>query len=147
MGGVVLLRLFESPRVRVGLALGWTLLILILCWMPTRDLGLARDDSRWLKIPHLDKLVHATLFGGFALLWFQVTSFRRSWPLIVAAGLFMAVGTEYVQGLPFVGRDADIWDGLADSVGLFLGTIGAVALKARWQTTRFGKLAKCPSPS
>lgn len=77
-----------------------------------------------------DKLHHA---AAFLLLTVLV---GRGWPrlgpialsaLMLAAG----IGIELIQGLPAIGRDADIWDVVADAVGIALGLV-----VLRWWATR-----------
>jgi VanZ family protein len=71
--------------------------------------------------PHgIDKLVHGSLFLALALSgsWAGV---RRG----VLAGLLLlyAAGSELIQALPGLQRDATIGDWLADSVGVLLGLL------------------------
>ena len=98
---------------------------MILCWMPTSGIGIQGNDSRYLRIPHLDKLVHAGIFVVFGWLWTIAVGGGRRGLAVLAAGLLLAVGTEVVQGLPMVGRDPDVWDGLADTIGVTIGTASA----------------------
>ena len=117
--------LATNRRLALALACVWTLVIMILCWMPTSGIEIQGDDSRYLRIPHLDKVVHAGMFALFGWLWtIAAGGGRRGWA-VLAAGLVMAVGTEVVQGLPMVGRDPDVWDGLADTVGVTIGIASA----------------------
>lgn len=118
------------PR-RTGLAgtmaWGWTALILVACWLPSRHVP--EDDLGGLefRIPHLDKVIHATLFAGFGYLWLMAG--RPGWIRAAglwAAGVALAVATELGQGLEVVGRDPTLGDGLADVVGLTLALGGTL---------------------
>jgi VanZ family protein len=107
---------------RVGLALAWTALILALCLTPSA--WLPRPEShgtRVFMIPHFDKIVHATLFAGFGLLWIGALVSPRRWVGVLIAGLLLSLGTEVLQAIPFIDRDPNLFDGLADAAGTFLG--------------------------
>jgi len=70
--------------------------------------------------PHgVDKLVHASLFAALALSgrWAGV---RRT-PLVALLVLYGA-GSEVVQGLAPLDRDASVGDWLADVTGILLGS-------------------------
>ncbi len=90
------------------LSLGWALLIVALCSIPGSQLQNATLLS-------LDKVGHFGMFFVGALLW--------TWPYrtgrVLAAGVALSVGTELYQGLaPFLGRRPDVFDVVADIVGL-----------------------------
>ncbi len=115
------------PR-RTGLATvlawGWTLLILLACWLPNRHMPVDETRGFHFHVPHLDKIIHATMFAGFGYLWMHAGRLGRGRALAVfGAGLCLAVLTELGQMTEFVGRDADWDDGLADLVGLGLALI------------------------
>lgn len=103
-------------------AILWTLLILVLCWTPRERLPTSESAPSFLKRIHADKVVHATIFAGFALLWRRAGS-AGSVPLIAASGVALGIITELGQGTSIVGRDADLWDGLADAAGVGLGLL------------------------
>ena len=104
-------------------AIIWTVLIFVICWTPSRNLPISEHAPSFLKLIHADKIVHATIFAVFGFLWRRGTTAPSS--IILAAGVALAVITELGQGTPFVGRDADVWDGLADILGLILGILSA----------------------
>jgi VanZ family protein len=107
---------------RKGLALAWTALILALCLTPST--WLPRSESHGpplFNIPHFDKIVHVALFAGFGLLWCGALRSPGRLTRVLIAGLIFAVATEVLQGLPFVDRDPDLVDGLADAFGVVLG--------------------------
>lgn len=83
--------------------------------------------------PHLfpwDKAEHFVTF--FVLTLLAAAAFPRV-PLVVLALWLSLFGCaiELVQALPFIHRDCDIWDWLADSVGI--GAALAPMLIARWR--------------
>jgi len=69
-------------------------------------------------IPHLDKVVHATLF----LLLAGTTHWRFGdrLPLLATVIAYGAL-SEVIQGVALPSRDGDVKDALADAVGALLG--------------------------
>ncbi len=96
-----------------------TLVLLVLCLYPKTWMPRGEEGPR--LIPHLDKLIHFSLFAGFGLCWLLAgPSLRPSRKRIVgvlATSFALAAGTELLQGLPQIGRDPDLLDALADVVG------------------------------
>jgi glycopeptide antibiotics resistance protein len=102
------------------LAVGWTLLILLLICIPARSV-----TEKLFLIPYIDKLIHLFLFGVFAFLWGKVSQKRHgrktySSHLIFIAGTLYSVFLELLQQLPFIGRTFDYYDMLANSAGACL---------------------------
>lgn len=130
MSGAEATRLDSPRRVWVGLALGWTALIVTLCLMPARWLGRVGVEEGFFRmpLPSPDKLVHFTLFAGFAALWTRAAWPRRVLGWVLAAGLALAIATELAQSLPVIARDGNLPDTLADTLGVAL---------AAWLTPRF----------
>ena len=86
-------------------------------------------------VPHADKLVHAAIFFGLAILtagW-RVTRFdspvKARW-VALALCLLYAAGDELTQLLTAT-RQADPWDFAADTVGTLLG-LAAFGPLLRW---------------
>ncbi len=124
------------PRAR--LAWFWTLVILVLCWIPRLILGATETVPKPFLVPNFDKLIHMGLFAVFAVLWMRVgSSGRRAW-WILAAGVALAVVTELGQMVPIVNRDCSIGDGVADSLGVIAGLVayGLAWLLAQRQAVR-----------
>jgi hypothetical protein len=113
----------ESRRriLRVLAAAGWTGVIMILCWIPGTVVHHIEDDSRWFKIPNLDKLVHGTIFVLFPIFWARLGTSRARFGWIFLGGLALAVLTEAVQTIAVIGRDGNLSDGAIDVVGLLIG--------------------------
>lgn len=105
---------------RAQFAWVWTGLIVAACLVPG---GWLPEESSTApgQIPHLDKFVHFGMFAAFAVLW------RRAGPgtgwgwRVLACGLCLAVATELAQAAPFIKRDSDPWDALADAAGVIAG--------------------------
>ena len=85
------------------------------------------DDSKGL-IPW-DKAKHFIVFYGLTFLATLALPKSRWWKIAVVL-LGFGVAIEILQGLPIIGRDADVFDVVADTlgVGFFLGPI----LVTRW---------------
>lgn len=99
-------------------------------------------------IPHLDKLIHAIMFGGLAgAIAFDNTRsrglLRPSKKVMLAAAAFSAFtggAIELLQDLMALGRGCDIYDFIADCTGVVVAfftapqAIAAVLKKFRRQT-------------
>ena len=89
------------------------------------------------KIQHIDKLIHAVMFGGLtgALLFdYHRNDPRRhqlTWRIIVAVACCVAafgIVDEMVQGLLNIGRPSDPWDILANCGGILIAVFTAPPL-------------------
>lgn len=90
----------------------WTLLIVLACTWPGRDLPRA-------PVLGFDKIVHAGMFIGWTGLWLLLFPQRKF--LLALLGLAFGVFLEfYQQWLPF-NRSFDWWDAAADGLGVVLG--------------------------
>jgi hypothetical protein len=79
--------------------------------------------------PGVDKVVHLSLFLVLALTGRWAGLPRGA----LAGGLVLyAAGSEVVQGLDVVGRDASVADGVADVIGVLAGLL-------LWQLARRGR--------
>ena len=84
-------------------------------------------------IPHIDKLIHAIMFGGFAgAMAFDYTrSHSLNRPpmgkMLLFAAISLAYGgiTEVLQDAMHLGRGADFYDFLADGVGVAVAVFTA----------------------
>ena len=109
----------SSPRLL--LAWGWTLVILVLCWTPSDKLPLDKAVPSFFAFQHLDKLVHFGIFAVFGVVWMRAVTSpgRAAW--VLAGGIALAVVSEVGQGLSIIARDPDVFDALADAVGVAAG--------------------------
>jgi VanZ family protein len=117
----------NAPGFRITMAVVWTAVILVLCWTPRQYVMEAEEKAPWFAIPNFDKFVHWGIFLVFAVLWLRTSGSRWKHVYVALAGVALAVITEVVQGLPQIGRDGSVNDGITDLIGLALG----LAL-ARW---------------
>ena len=100
---------------RILPALAWTVLVLVLCWIPGRWLGHEAPGGQ------SDKLAHAGMFAVFSWLWAWAVAPSMRTARILGAGLLLALVTEVGQAVPLIDRDADPLDALADSIGVGVG--------------------------
>ncbi len=100
------------------IAVLWTLLIFILCFLPGQDIP-------EIDIPLIDKWAHMLLFGVFTYIWHcTVPSGGTPYKLIlVLIALFMGWLVEYAQGHFIPNRSQDNVDTLADVIGGILGVM------------------------
>ena len=105
------------------LAILWTLLIFILCFIPGGEL----PD---VQVPFIDKWAHVILFGIFSFLWLCANPTRNIIFLIILLLITIFTGwlVEYIQGHYIPGRTLDDMDTLADSVGGFIGILAFCTL-------------------
>lgn len=100
------------------LAIGWTLLIFILCLIPANELPK-------VDVPFIDKWAHVVLFAGFSFLWLLAGPSTQFWRLLMLLGISIFIGwlVEYIQGNYVPGRYQDDMDTLADAVGGLAGIL------------------------
>jgi VanZ family protein len=94
----------------------WTVLIFILLCIPSS--GFSKGNL--VIIPHADKVVHFFLFCLFSFFW-KKTLKQEKIPLlslwIFSAGTLYGILLEFLQQLPFIQREFDMYDMLANSIG------------------------------
>jgi hypothetical protein len=117
--------------IRCAIAVGWTLTIMIVCWIPRVLLHEVEGDGTFYRLPNFDKLVHGWIFVVFAVAWLRALSGPRRMVVVFWAGLLLAIMTEAVQEVPVIGRDATLGDIVADSVGVLVG-LAITPLIAPW---------------
>ena len=101
----------SRPR---SLALGWSAAMLALCSIPGEDFGDLEDI-----LFSADKLGHIALFAVFGWLWLRAAPQRLG--AVVLGGVTFGIGIEIWQETVARGRGADVYDVVADLVGLALG--------------------------
>lgn len=103
----------------VLIAIVWTALILLACFIPGSSIPK-------VDIPLIDKWVHFLIFAIFTFLWYFVankTSIKNSIILICAATLLGYV-VEIIQGSGIVvNRSYETNDIIADSIGGIIGVV------------------------
>ncbi|WP_210466756.1 VanZ family protein [Rufibacter roseolus] len=116
-----------------ALALGWAVVILVLTLLPAQALP---PDPHW-DIISVDSLVHAILFGVQLLLLLYgflrdpaVLLGRRLVTIAFFSVVFFGIFVEVLQGSMGLGRQADPFDALCNTIGCFFG-LGIWALVPR----------------
>jgi VanZ family protein len=100
------------------LAIAWTLLIFILCFLPGSEI----PD---VDIPFIDKWMHLVLFGVFSFLWLCSAPNNNIFFLVSLFTITVFLGwlVEYIQGHYVSGRTQDNMDTIADAVGGLIGIV------------------------
>ncbi len=86
-----------------------------------------------VPILSFDKVVHVALFFGFAMLWLANYPTRRRDVFI--GGLIVGIAIEVLQNWLPIDRSGDLYDVVADTIGLLLA-LGVSTLLRRGATTR-----------
>jgi len=110
------------PRILIFLpGIAWFLVVLVLICLPGEDV----PEAPWMPIPDFDKLVHAGLFGGIVF-WFcmpfKKAGMQRRDKLhlffkLTIATILWGITTEFIQKFFIAGRQFDMLDWAADSLG------------------------------
>ncbi|MCU0340091.1 MAG: VanZ family protein [Spirosomaceae bacterium] len=90
------------------LALAWSLVILGLCSLPGKDV----PDLGW------DKLHHFGAFGIMSALWYWAKP-QHPWAVVRGLTLYGFFIEIWQHVLP-IGRTFDLWDGIADALGVIV---------------------------
>lgn len=105
--------------------IAWFFIVAYLLCLPGSDV----PEVSWTDvIPQFDKLVHAALFGGLTLLFcwpFYKSSFTQKERLhyfikIAISASILGLAYEFIQKYFIPGRDYDLWDWAADTVGVLI---------------------------
>lgn len=119
------------------LALAWALLIAFLCLTPGKNL----PQWEWADLLSVDKLVHMLMFGVLSYLLARGLRDRttNTWTdgriLLVAGLLSVAYGglMELLQDIPGLGRNGDVVDLTANTLG---AVVGAWLVHRLWRRRR-----------
>jgi VanZ family protein len=102
--------------------------------------SLSRLPDTGLQIPYLDKLAHATEYFLFGLMAIRAMAHlpwspKTGWVYILAILLSLGYGLSDEYHQRFVpGRTADLFDFMADALGIFLAAIMHYLLHRRRRT-------------
>jgi VanZ family protein len=121
----------SDPRFWFILAAIWTVAVLVLALTPAQK-------QAWLFKKFSDKILHASAFVVGGIIWVRTVEtfhrLRRGWAFLsgTVAALIVGAAIEFLQMLTPT-RKADIYDFLADVVGVLFGLVLLVAISAiRW---------------
>ena len=111
----------------------WGILILILIGTPGEHIPEFKSFWDWIGF---DKFVHIFIFAPlsflilFGLRQQYLNSKRRYLYVLGALGISLAYGllTEVLQAYVFIGRDGNVFDFIADSLGAFVGLLGFILI-------------------
>jgi VanZ family protein len=92
-------------------AILWTLVMCIAFFMPASGIPS-------VGIPHIDKVVHFSLFTGFGLVWLNAVKGRRRTAFVFVVGLVFAILSETLQGILPTNRTPSSLDVVANVLGL-----------------------------
>ncbi len=104
--------------------IAWFLIVLVLICLPGKDV----PETPLIEIPGFDKLVHVGLFGGIVFLFcmpFKKLDFSRQDKVnlfikITLATCVWGLTTEFIQKYFIPGRQFDLMDWAADSLGAII---------------------------
>ena len=135
-------------RLRVVVAVLWTIVILVLCWIPQTLLPVNERTPSLTQELHLDKFVHAGIFTVFTVLWLQTQPAGKTRYLwILLAGTALAAVTEIMQNLPIINREGEFEDAMADFAGVLFGfpLFHWTEQKLReWNISKIKTSSECP---
>ncbi|MGB3542897.1 VanZ family protein [Rubrivirga sp.] len=94
------------------LAILWSVAIVVACLVPGQGLPS-------VQIVSFDKLIHVLLFVGFGLLWMRAAPGVPG--RILLTGVVFGIAIEVAQGTLPVHRSADVFDAIADAIGVVIG--------------------------
>ena len=120
--------LLVLKKASFGLAIGWTLLIAVVCLVKFGNLPS-------LGVSGADKYVHIILHFGFTMLWgfyFWQKRNQKTIPIIirlVVVSLFYGILIEFLQETCTTTRHADIFDVLANGTGATIALLVFVLIK------------------
>ncbi len=114
---------FLPASLRLSIRIGVGLYVLFIIWQSLTPAGTGGG------IPHLDKLLHALVYGilagGLCIAWPKLSK------AVILLGCIALGGVlEIAQGAMPLGRTASLWDGLANMVGAVLA-IALITILAR----------------
>ena len=112
--------LFRRP----WLAIFWTLLILVACTWPGKDIPAA-------PVVGFDKVVHTGLFIVWITLWLLV--YPQKSRMLVGLGMAYGLGLEFYQQLLPFDRTFDWWDAVADAAGVIVGFLFTTLVLNRYR--------------
>ncbi len=109
---------------RAWLAMGWLLIIatFIVCLVPGQDLPSTGISDKW----------EHTIAYTVLILWFAGIYRRSRYVRIAAAFVAMGIVIELLQGAMNLGRQCDYRDVIANSSGVVVGMLVALAGAGGW---------------
>jgi len=123
-----LIKRLSEPKLLLGLSLGYTVLITVLSLVPTSNLPK-------VKFEWSDKIAHLFIYLGLSFIWllfihlkFRILSSKVA-ALVIATCFFYGIVIEVLQQLFVTSGQADLYDVIANAVGILLGLLVFEKLK------------------
>jgi Na+/proline symporter len=115
---------FMPPKYYIP-AFVWTVIIFIIIAMP--GVYVPKPHGIWELLSY-DKLIHLAMFAplSYSILWGfrkNTKTNKQSYIVTVIFGIIYAFFTEALQLYVIEGRNGNIYDAIADSVGVALGLL------------------------
>ncbi len=107
--------LLKNRKVTYFLAVFWTAVIFYGCSLPGKEL------PKLTLFDQIDKVVHFVFFFIFYLLWSSLFNIKQNKHIILLLiSSLYGLSIEYYQKYFVAGRNFDIWDVFADTLGAFI---------------------------
>ncbi|WP_136667460.1 VanZ family protein [Flavobacterium sp. H122] len=123
---MIIKALSEPNKNSVWLALGWTVMMLLLSFK-------APSVNPKYIFPNQDKVVHFMFYFVFVFLWYRYLYFLKQKGVkiivfVVALAVMTGIGVEFLQGALTRDRHSDIYDVLANSLGAITGAFFSLSI-------------------
>ncbi|RYD86399.1 MAG: hypothetical protein EOP61_37675, partial [Sphingomonadales bacterium] len=113
-----------NTRVKTLFRVGTIVFAVIVAWFAFTPSTGVESGLPWDKANHAVAFLTWTILAGCG--WPRAGVWR-----IAAVMLALGTAIELIQGLPAVGRDADVWDVVADMTGFAMGWLALAAVRGR----------------
>ncbi|HLU93343.1 MAG TPA: VanZ family protein [Membranihabitans sp.] len=108
--------------------IAWLVIVCFLSLMPSTS----KVSQEWFHFPHLDKIVHAIMYGILSLTmlkFLQKTNVRQPVIYVIIFCVALGAGIEFLQSSKIINRDFEIADIIANIIGTFTGILITKFLK------------------
>lgn len=96
-------------------AIAWTVLVYWLCLLPKSEL----PTNKWFDFEGFDKIVHFVFYSiMFFLYYFALQKSRKQTIGIAIFCIAVGVSIEFLQGYLPINRSFDVWDIVANAIGM-----------------------------
>nr|MCH9660199.1 VanZ family protein [Bacteroidota bacterium] len=109
----------SEPKILIWIGVGYSLIITTLFLLPAKEVPEVR-------VPFVDKIVHLVIFSVLTFIWLWFCESKKLLKYIARVVLLIFVYgiiIETLQELFFETRTADVWDVLANTIGILMGLV------------------------